>query len=149
LGVHRSEHSLEIDAPPQACFEVLVDYESFPRWQNAVESIDVLDRHADGRGRDVQVAVDAKFRKVTYTLRYSYEHPGRIAWDYVEGDVAHVEGEYLLEPIDGGERTRATYRLGIDPGVPVPSLVIRRLNGAVMKRSVEDLRDEVKRRGSA
>jgi hypothetical protein len=52
----------------------------------------------------------------------------------------------LLEPLDGGARTRATYRLGIDPGVPLPGLVARRLTSGVMGRSVRDLRDEVERR---
>lgn len=144
--VHRAEHSLEIDAPPAACFDALVDYESFPEWQAAVEEIEVLDRHVDGLGRDVRVRVDAKLRTVAYTLRYSYERPEWIGWDYVEGDVEHVEGEFRLAPIDGGHRTLATYLLGIDPGFPAPALVVRRLNGVVMKRSVEDLKREVERR---
>jgi uncharacterized membrane protein len=169
LGVHRSEHTLEIDAPPSACFDALVDYESFPQWQAAVEEIEVLDRHPDGLARDVRVHIDAKVRRFAYTLRYSYERPNHvrraspaspaaaatrrvaaqtylIGWDYVGGDVEHVEGEFRLEPLDDGERTRATYALGIDPGFPAPALVVRRLNGAVMKRSVEDLKREVERR---
>ena len=148
MGVHRAEHSLEIDAPPAACFDALVDYESFPRWQAAVKEVEVVDRYPDGLGRDVRVHVDAKFRDVTYTLRYSYERPERISWDYVEGDVEHVEGEFRLEPLDGGGRTHATYVLGIDPGFPAPALLVRRLNGAVMKRSVEDLKREAERRAS-
>jgi PAS domain-containing protein len=83
-------------------------------------------------------------RRVSYTLRYHYDEPTRIWWEMVEGDVAAVEGEFVLQPADGG--TRATYRLGIDPGVPVPGLLARRLTGGVMRRSVTDLRDEVERR---
>jgi uncharacterized membrane protein len=146
LGVHRAEQSAEIDAPPEGCFAALADYESFPRWQAAVESVAVLDRHPDGLARDVRFEIDAMVRRVTYTLRYSYERPGRIAWDYVEGDVTHVEGEYALEPLARGGRTRATYRLGIDPGVPLPGIVARRLTAGVMGRSVRDLKEEAERR---
>ena len=149
MGVHRAEHSIEIAAPPEACFETLVDYESFPRWQAAVEEITVLDRHPDDLGRDVRVLIDAKVRRVAYTLRYAYERPGRVWWEYVEGDVEQVEGEFLLEPLDRGARTLATYRLGIDPGVPVPGILARRLTAGVMGRSVRDLRDEVERRARA
>lgn len=149
MGVHRAEHALEIDAPPASCFDALVDYESFPDWQAAVEEIEVVDRYPDGLARDVRVRVDAKLRQFAYTLRYSYERPHRVTWDYVEGDVEHVEGEFRLDPIDGGDRTHATYVLGIDPGFPAPALVVRRLNGAVMKRSVEDLKREVERRLNA
>jgi hypothetical protein len=125
---------------------VLADYRSVPGWEDGGEEIEVLDRHPDGLGRDVRVRIDAKVRPVTYTLRYAYTPPQRIWWEYVEGDVADVEGEYLLEPVRGG-RTRATYRLGIDPGVPVPGPLARRLAKAVMGRSVRDLKDEVERRG--
>ena len=147
VGIHRAEQSAEIEAPPEACFEAIVDYESFPDWQQAVEAIEVIDRDPDGRGRHVRVEVDAKLKRIAYTLHYHYEPPHRVWWDFVDGDgVAHIDGEYVFEPLDGGRRTRATYRLGIDPGVPVPGLVARRLNQGVMRRSVRDLRDEVERR---
>ena len=91
--------------------------------------------------------IDAMVRHVSYTLKYSYEEPGRIWWEMAAGDVAGVEGEYLLEPEDDGG-TLATYRLGIDPGVPVPGLIARRLTKGVMRRSVTDLRDEIERRAA-
>jgi uncharacterized membrane protein len=147
LGVHSAEQSAEIEAAPEACFEAAIDYETFPDWQRAVQEVEVLERDAAGRGEVVRFEIDAKVKRVAYTLRYHYEPPVRIWWEFVEGDgVAHVEGEYLIEQIDGGERTRVTYRLGIDPGIPVPGLVARRLNQGVMRRSVTDLRDEVERR---
>jgi ribosome-associated toxin RatA of RatAB toxin-antitoxin module len=148
VGVHSAEQSARIAASPEACFETLCDYESFPDWQQAVQSVEVLERDSDGRGSSIRFEIDAKVRKVSYTLRYSYEAPSRIWWELIEGDVAAVEGEYLLEPAgDGG--TQATYRLGIDPGVPVPGLLARQLTKGVMRRSVTDLRDEVERRAAA
>ena len=148
MGIHRGEQKIEIPAPPGECFAAITDYETFPDWQDAVLRTSVLDRHDDGLGRTVEVTADAKFREVTYRLRYEYDRPRRIRWDFVSGEgVQHIEGEYLLEP--RGDGTLATYRLGIDPGVPVPGLVARRLNATVMKRSVEDLRDEVLRRRKA
>ena len=147
MGLHSAEQSESIDAPPQACFDALCDYESFPRWQQAVETVEVLERDSDGRGATVRFEIDAMVRRVGYTLNYHYDEPGRIWWDMAEGDVAAVEGEFLLEP-DGTDGTRATYRLGIDPGIPVPGLVARRLTKGVMRRSVTDLRDEVERRAA-
>jgi uncharacterized membrane protein len=147
VGISRAEQSDVIDAPADACFEAIVDYESFPDWQRAVESIEVLERYEDGLGKLVRVEVDAKLRRITYTLHYHYERPTRVWWDFVEGDgVEQIEGEFTFEPVDSGERTRVTYRLGIDAGVPIPGLVARRLTGGVMGRSVRDLKDEVERR---
>jgi hypothetical protein len=110
----------------------------------------VLERYDDGLGKLVRVEVDAKLRRIAYTLRYHYERPGRVWWEFVEGEgVEDIEGEFTFEPSDSGERTVATYRLGIDAGVPIPGLVARRLTGGVMGLAVKDLRDEVERRRSA
>ena len=145
MGLHEAEQSESIDATPQACFDALCDYESFPDWQQAVESVEVLNRDGEGRGSVVRFEIDAMVRRVSYTLNYHYDEPGRIWWDMAEGDVAAVEGEFVLEA-DADSGTRATYRLGIDPGIPVPGLLARRLTKGVMRRSVTDLRDEVHRR---
>jgi hypothetical protein len=103
---------------------------------------EVLERYPDGLGKVVEVHVDAKLRRVRYRLHYHYDAPGRVWWDFVEGDgVEDVEGEFTFEPSDGA--TIATYRLGIDAGVPIPGLIARRLNNGVMRHSVEDLRRRV------
>jgi ribosome-associated toxin RatA of RatAB toxin-antitoxin module len=146
--VSRGEHAAEVEASPEACFEAIVDYESFPEWQRAVERAEVLERYPDGLGKVVEFDVDAKFRRVTYRLRYHYDRPARVWWDFIDGDgVEHVDGEFLFEP--AGTGTLATYRLGIDAGIPIPGLVARRLNEQVMKRSVEDLKREAGRRENA
>lgn len=142
MGLSWGEQSIEIAGTPEACFAAITDYETFAEWQDAVSIVEVLDRYDDGLGRLVEVHVDAKLRQVRYRLHYHYERPHRIWWDFVEADGVHaIEGGYSFEPIDGG--TRATYRLGIDPGVPVPGLIARKLTNGVMRRSVQDLKRRV------
>jgi uncharacterized membrane protein len=140
--VKRAERSAEIDAPPEDCFAALLDYEGFPDWQSAVKSIEVLSRDDAGRGRDVEFHIDAKVREVRYVLRYSYDPPGWIGWDYVEGDVKDVGGEFLLEEAGDG-RTRATYRIDLDPGLWLPGPLKKVLTDQVMKDAVEDLKRRV------
>jgi ribosome-associated toxin RatA of RatAB toxin-antitoxin module len=135
-------HSVVIDAAPAVCFDEITDYETFPEWQAAVKEVAVLSRDDQGRGRDVRFQIDAKVRQVSYTLRYSYQPPHLIRWDYVEGDVKSVDGEYVFEPRDDGS-TLATYSLDIDPGVWLPGPVKKMLTDQVMKRSVEDLKRRV------
>jgi ribosome-associated toxin RatA of RatAB toxin-antitoxin module len=135
-------HSLVIEADPAVCFEAITDYETFPEWQAAVKEVDVLSRDRAGRGRDVRLVIDAKVRQVSYTLRYSYERPHLITWDYVDGDVKSVDGEFVFED-QGDGTTFATYSLDIDPGVWLPGRVKKMLTDQVMKRSVEDLKRRV------
>jgi uncharacterized membrane protein len=140
--VKHAEQQIEVDGSPQECFDALADYESFPEWQRAVKAVEVLNRDRDGRGRDVAFEIDAKVRTINYTLRYSYEPPHRISWDYVEGDVKDVDGEMVLEDLGDG-RTLATYSLALDPGVWLPGPLQKVLSDQVMKGSVEDLKKRV------
>ena len=142
MGRKRAEHSLVVEASPQACFDALTDYESFPDWQQAVKSVEVVSRYPDGLGREVAFEIDAKVRRVSYRLEYSYERPYLITWDYLGGDVKDVDGEFTLEDRGDGT-TLATYSLALDPGVWLPGPVARVLNDQVMKRSVEDLKRHV------
>ena len=131
-----------IDAPPQACFDAITDYETFAEWQDAVRSVEVVSRYPDGRGREVAFQIDAKVRRIGYRLEYSYDEPWSITWDYLGGDVKDIAGEYAFEERDDG-LTLATYSVALDAGVWLPGPVAKVLNNQVMKRSVEDLKRRV------
>jgi uncharacterized membrane protein len=135
-------HSVVIEADPAACFAEITAYETFPEWQSPVKEVQVLNRDEQGRGRDVRFQIDAKVRQVSYTLRYAYDPPHAISWEYLEGDVKSIDGDYLFEDQDDGT-TKATYSLEIDPGVWLPGRVKKMLTEQVMKQSVEDLKRRV------
>jgi uncharacterized membrane protein len=140
--VKHAEQQIVVDGTPQQCFDALLDYESFPEWQRAVKSVEVVKRDRSGRGRDIAFEIDAKVRTIHYQLRYSYEPPHRIAWEYLGGDVKDVDGEMVLEDRGDGT-TLATYSLALDPGVWLPGPLQKVLNDQVMKGSVEDLKRRV------
>jgi uncharacterized membrane protein len=143
----RAERQIVIESTPQACFDAVVDYESFPEWQRAVKSCEVLSRHADGLGKEVAFEIDAKLKTVHYTLDYRYEKPHMVTWRYVDGDVRDVDGELVLEDRGDGT-TLATYALRIDPGVWMPGKVANMLNEQVMRGAMEDLKQRVEGAGS-
>jgi uncharacterized membrane protein len=150
MGRKHVEQQIEIGAPPQACFDALTDYETFADWQDAVKSAEVVSRDEQGRGREVEIEVDAKVKTIHYRLAYEYEEPHRIGWDFLEGDVKDIDGEYIFEDRGDGT-TLATYSLAIDPGVWVPGPLQRMLSDQVMRGHMEDLkrRVESKRRARA
>lgn len=138
----QASQSAHIAASAQECFDAIVDFETYPEWQEAVQECEVLSRDSDGRGRRVRTTIDAKVRRVSYTLDYSYEEPHAVSWDFVEGDPKRVEGEFLFEEEDDGS-TLATYSLRLDAGVWIPGPIAKVLNDQVMKRAVEDLKRRV------
>lgn len=142
MGVARAEQAEVIAGSPAACFDALTEFETYPDWQSAVRDVDVRERDAQGRGHVVAFTIDAKVRSVRYVLRYHFEPHERIWWDYVEGDLRSVEGDFRFEDLGDGT-TRAVYRLGIDPGVFVPGPLRKMLTGGVMRTVVRELRDRV------
>jgi hypothetical protein len=97
----------------------------------------------------VRLVVDAKVRKVDYTLDYRYDEPARIEWDFVEGNgINDADGHYLFEEL-GPDRTRATYKFGLEVGIPLPGPVARRAHRSTLKASVEDLKREAEKRAAS
>ena len=133
------EHAEVIAGSPAACLDALLDFASYPEWQAAVKSAEVVEPGSDPV---VEFHIDAKLRTVRYVLRYHPEPPARLWWEYVEGDVRSVAGEYELEDLGDGT-TRAIYRLDIDPGRFVPGPIRKALTDVVMKGSVRDLKRRV------
>ena len=142
MGKRHAERQIVVERSPQECFDALVDFESYPSWQRAVRTCEVQSRDRDGRGRRVCFEVDARVRLLSFTLDYSYESPHLVTWDFVEGDVKDIEGEFVLEDRGDGT-TLATYALLIDAGASMPGELASALNDQVMKRSIEDLKARV------
>lgn len=142
MGKKHTERQIVIARSPQECFDALVDFETYPRWQEPVKGCEVQSRDRDGRGRRVSFEVDAKGKPMSYTLDYSYESPHLISWTFVEGDVKDVTGEFVLEDRGDGT-TLATCGLRIDPGASVPGKTASALNDQILRSSVEDLKARV------
>ena len=142
MGAKRAERQIVVQGTPQQCFDALLDFESYPDWQNAVKDCEVLTRDRAGRGKEVHFEIDATVKRISYTLDYSYEEPHLIAWDFLEGDVRDIDGEFVLEDRGDGT-TLATYGLRIEAGVRMPGKIQSVLSDQVMQRSVEDLKARV------
>jgi len=115
MGTIRGERSVEIDAPVQRCFAIAADIERAPAWQGSLRTVDVLERDGEGRPTLVDTKNDAKVKTVSSRLRFTYDNPTTIRWVQEKGEVKSLDGWWTLEDL-GGDRTRATYGLEVDPG---------------------------------
>jgi ribosome-associated toxin RatA of RatAB toxin-antitoxin module len=132
--------SADVAASPEACYAALADFERLPSWQGAVREVHVLERDAQGRGSVVRYTVDARVRKVTYTLRQIHDEPRRLGCRYLGGDFRDFSGEWRFEPRDGGGATHVELDLRIDPGRFVPGPLRGAISDAVMRRALRDLK---------
>ena len=144
MGKITGERSTEIDAPVQRCFDIASDIEKAPAWQGSLKDVEVLERDAEGRPTLVNTTNDAKVKTVSTRLRFSYDAPGSIRWTQEKGDVKSLEGWWTLEDL-GGERTRATYALEVDPGRMLGMLIRGPVEGQVRDFLLGNAADGLKR----
>ena len=130
-----------IDAPPERCWEVAVDFERYPQWARDIKAVTVESRDAEGRGLEVRFRAAAMGRSTSYTLRYDYTDAPRIlSWVLARGDITRkLDGEYIFDPLDDG-RTEVTYHLTAELIVPLPGFVKRRAETKIIHTALRELK---------
>jgi uncharacterized membrane protein len=136
MGKLGGEASAEIDAPIEEVWDVVVDIETAPDWQDGFEDVEVLERDDEGRVLIAETESDAKVKTVKNRLRFSYEEPNLVEWRQEKGDLKSLVGAWELEDLGDG-RTKATYRLEGDPGRMLGMLIRGPVEGQIRKILVE------------
>jgi uncharacterized membrane protein len=144
MGNITGERSVEIDAPIQRVFDIAADIENSPEWQGSLKDVDVLEHDADGRPSLVDTVSDAKVKTVKTKLSFTYNSPTEIRWRQEKGDVKSLIGWWKLEDL-GGDRTRATYALDVDPGRMLGMLIRGPVEGQVRDFLLGNAADGLKR----
>jgi ribosome-associated toxin RatA of RatAB toxin-antitoxin module len=126
--------SAEIDAPLDRVWAIVADIESWPQWQETLSAVDVEERDAEGRPSLCEVIFDAGVQTIRTRQRLRYEPPLSVAFSQESGSLKSLHGCWRLEDL-GGDRTRATYELDVEPGGFLSMLV----RGAVEERLREVL----------
>ncbi len=141
-----SDHAtqrMRIDAPLERIWDVLTDFENYPRWAKDLKEVTVLQRDPEGRAVLVRYRAAAMGRSTTYTLCYDWEDaPRRLPWKLVTGDIQRVlDGAYEFEELDGS--TMVTYHLTAELRIPLPGFVKRRAEARIISTALHELRDYV------
>jgi uncharacterized membrane protein len=137
---------IRVEAPADRCFDVAIDFESYPEWAKDVKSAKVLEYDDEGRGTKVEYRAAALGKSVRYILEYDYtEAPNAFSWHFVEGDMLKsLDGTYRFEP-EGDSSTRVHYDLAVEVGIPLPGLLKRRAAGLIMGSALKELKKQVER----
>ncbi|MBT95319.1 MAG: hypothetical protein CL431_05065 [Acidimicrobiaceae bacterium] len=139
-----SDHATQrkiINATPQQCFDVITDFENYPKWALDIKTASILEEDESGLGGDVKFRAAAMGRSTTYTLRYYYgSNPLRVAWRQIEGDITKkLEGEYEFIPVEEGTKTEVAYHLAADLAILIPGFVKRRAESRIVRAALEAL----------
>ena len=131
--------NLEINASARKCYDIMIDFESYPAWQKAVDESKILQTHK--AGQVVEFKADLVFKTFRYVLNYRFNpDKHRFDWDLLEGDIPSITGFFNIERINGSNKCLATYSLNINPGFWVPQSLVHFSKKFVMLGVLKDLK---------
>lgn len=118
---------IDIDAPVQHVWRVMTDCAAAKMMISTLTSCRIVEGE-QSRGWDVREHITRRnlvFPGMRIVFRSDYEPFSRIRFRLVEGDLKAEQGEWRLQALDGGQRTRVFYdnRLAVD--WPVPKALMR------------------------
>jgi len=134
---------IRVEAPANRCYDVAVDFESYPEWVRDVKEAKILETDEEGRGKRVEFRAAALGKSVRYVLEYDFsDAPHSFSWKFVDGDMLRrLDGTYRFEP--DGNSTRVHYDLAVELAVPLPGLLKRRAAGLIMGSALKELKKQV------
>ncbi len=137
--------SVDIEATAEEIFDVATDFEAYPEWNANIKKVEIRKTDSKGRPTEVWFEVDAKIKKVRYTLKYSYNGaPEQFSWKLLEGDVKELSGSYVFDEFE--DVTDVTYETTIDPGFKIPGPLKRQGERQIVKGALQDLKKRVESR---
>ena len=134
---------IRVEAPAERCYDVAIDFESYPEWVRDVKEAKILETDEERRGKRVEFRAAALGKSIRYVLEYDFsDAPHSFSWKFVEGDMLRqLDGTYRFEP--DGDATRVYYELAVELAVPLPGLLKRRAAGLIMGSALKELKKQV------
>jgi hypothetical protein len=144
-----ARESIHIQASPNQCYAVAIDFDRYPDWATDVKKVKVLERDAEGRGTQVRYVIQALGKAMSYILAYDYsDAPGGFSWKLATADfLRQLDGSYSFDAEDGG--TRVGYVLAVDITVPLPGFMKRAAAGMIVDNAMKQLKQYVEAGGGA
>ena len=140
-----ARESIHVEATPERCYGVAIDFDRYPEWATDVKQVEVLDRDADGRGTRVRYEISALGKTIGYVLDYDYaDAPGGFAWKLQKADfLSRLDGAYRFD--DDGDGTRVGYVLTVDVTLPLPGFMKRAAAGMIVDNAMKQLKGYIER----
>ncbi|MEW6476307.1 MAG: SRPBCC family protein [Actinomycetota bacterium] len=144
-----ARESIHIDAEPERCYAVAIDFDRYPDWATDVKDVEVLDHDEAGRGTRVRYEVSALGKTIGYILAYDYaDAPAGFAWTLEKADyLRRLDGSYSFDAEGGG--TRVGYVLTVDVSLPLPGFMKRAAAGMIVDNAMKQLKSYIEAGGGA
>ncbi len=138
---------IDILATPDRVWSVLFDCAGAPSFMDNLKQCRVVDQDPAGAWdvREHLVQWTSFLPQVRSVFRSDYVLNTSIRFKRVEGDLAFLAGEWRLEPMAGGAKTRLRYNARVGFHALVPAFMVRDALEADIPQFLGKIRDEVMR----
>jgi carbon monoxide dehydrogenase subunit G len=133
---------VDIAASPTVVWKVLVDCGQVAHLMVGAKSCKVLQHDPGGRW-DVreQVSQGALLPAIRTVLHSDYDSPRAVHFHRIDGDLKVLEGEWRLDPLDQGLRTRVSYDSRVQAPFGIPGFLARTVLRNDMPKTMNNLRN--------
>ncbi|PWU00399.1 MAG: hypothetical protein C5B53_04115 [Candidatus Melainabacteria bacterium] len=136
--------TIEIDQSPHRIWPILVNpYELQASICPRMKEIEMLCDEPNTSLMKVKVDCGIFFPHISYIVESKYTRNQRIDFRRIGGTLKDFTGYWQIEPLDDGSRSRVTYSLFIEPGIPVPQWLVREAIKVELPKTLRALRRRV------
>ncbi|MCZ6457241.1 MAG: SRPBCC family protein [Actinobacteria bacterium] len=134
--------TLEIDAPPEALYDVAADVASYPEWAIGVKEVEVLELDESGRVNRARFVLEGFVKEIEYILEYTHDRPNVLSWvAEASDDLKMLQGSYQFTSLD--DATEVVYSLAVEPNFTVPGFLRRQAERQIVNTALRGLRKRV------
>jgi len=134
--------TLEIDAPPEALYDVAADVASYPEWATGVKEVEVLELDESGRVNRARFVLEGFVKEIEYILEYTHDRPNVLSWvAEASDDLKMLEGSYQFTTLD--DATEVVYSLAVEPNFTVPGFLRQQAERQIVNTALRGLRKRV------
>jgi hypothetical protein len=136
---------IDIRATPGEILAVIADVSAYPQW-SAVHKWTAIDStFRDGRPRRVTMRVSAAGLTDTLVLDYAWTADG-VSWSLVKPTLQQKDQRGSYSIVDGGDMSHVACELTIDPAIPMPGIIVRRIMKTAIRAGTDGLKQRVESR---
>lgn len=137
-----AKHTTILDVSLDALWEVITDYEGYPKFVEGCENVTITKRDAKSVTAEYEVAMFGK--KIHYTLKHTETPKKSLKWTMTEGEFFKSnDGGWDLKP-KGDDQVEATYTVDVGFPLLVPKSIVNTLTGTQLPKMMKAFEDVAK-----
>lgn len=135
-----TQQSIEINATPKQCFDIVKDFENYPKIMKEISDVEV---ESAGKNKFHVTYTINLIKKIQYTVEITCKSPSRISWTFVDGDMMKDNnGSWDFEELEKG-LTLATYTIEVKFGLLVPGSVAKKLISSTLPAMLKSFKKAI------